>query len=80
MYVCENKVHTSLDRIVSISQPYIHSIVRESENIDSVFSAKLDRSIDENGVAKLEKLSFCAYNLVEVLITAIESYQSRTEH
>ena len=42
------------------------------------FGAKLDLSIDENGMARLEKLSFDAYNESDVLIGAIERYRERT--
>ena len=44
------------------------------------FGAKLDLSIDENGMARLESLSFDAYNESEVLIWAIERYRNRTGH
>ena len=44
------------------------------------FGAKLDMSIDEKGIARLEKLSFDAYNEEDVLITAIENYRKRTGH
>ena len=37
-------------------------------------------SIDENGFARLERLSFDAYNEADVLITAIERYRKRTGH
>ena len=42
------------------------------------FGAKLDMSIDENGFARLERLSFDAYNEADVLISAIERYRKRT--
>ena len=35
-------------------------------------------SIDENGFARLERLSFDAYNEADVLISAIERYRKRT--
>ena len=35
-------------------------------------------SVDENGVARIEKLSFDAYNECDVLIGAIENCQKRT--
>ena len=44
------------------------------------FGAKLDLSIDENGIARLERLSFDAYNESDVFITAVENYKSRTGH
>ena len=80
LYMYENQVHTVPDRIVSISQPYIHPIVRGKAAAPVEFGAKLDLSIDENGRARLEKLSFDAYNESDVLIGAIERYCKRTGH
>ena len=42
------------------------------------FGAKLDMSIDEKDLARLEKLSFDAYNECDVLIDAAERYHART--
>ncbi len=42
------------------------------------FGAKLDMSIEEKGIARLEKLSFGAYNERDVLIHAVEKYRART--
>ena len=77
-YMYDNKVHSVPDRIVSISQLYIRPIVRGKAPVE--FGAKLDLSIDENGIARLERLSFDAYNESDVLITAVENYKSRTGH
>lgn len=79
-YMYENKVHSVPDRIVSISQPYIRPIVSGKAKAPVEFGAKLDLSIDENGIARLERLSFDAYNESDVLITAVENYKSRTGH
>ncbi len=79
-YMYENNVHTVPNRIVSISQPYIRPIVRGKAAAPVEFGAKLDLSIDENGMARLEKLSFDAYNESDVLIGAIERYCERTGH
>ena len=79
-YMYDNKVHSVPDRIVSISQPYIRPIVRGKSKAPVEFGAKLDLSIDENGIARLERLSFDAYNESDVLITAVENYKSRTGH
>lgn len=73
-YMYDNKVHSVPDRIVSISQPYIRPIVRGKAKNPTEFGAKLDMSIDEHGMARIEKLSFDAYNESDVLIDAIESY------
>ena len=76
----DNKTHKVKDRIVSISQPYIRPIVRGKAKAPVEFGAKLDMSIDEKGIARLEKLSFDAYNEEDVLVTAIENYRKRTGH
>ena len=79
-YMYENNTHSVSERIVSISQPYIRPIVRGKAAAPVEFGAKLDLSIDENGMARLEKLSFDAYNESDVLIGAIERYRERTGH
>lgn len=80
LYMYENNVHTVPDRIVSISQPYIRPIVRGKAKTPTEFGAKLDLSVDETGMARLEKQSFDAYNESDVLIGAIERYKERTGH
>ena len=79
-YMYDNNTHKVKDRIVSISQPYIRPIVRGKAKAPVEFGAKLDMSIDERGIARLEKLSFDAYNEEDVLVTAIENYCKRTGH
>lgn len=79
-YMYENRVHTVKDRIVSISQPYIRPIVRGKAKTPTEFGAKLDLSLDENGMARIENQSFDAYNESDVLIGAIERYRERTGH
>ena len=77
-YMYDNKVHSVKDKIVSISQPYIRPIVRGKAKAPVEFGAKLDMSIDEKGLARLEKLSFGACNESDVLIKAVERYHART--
>ncbi len=79
-YMYQNNTHSVRDRIVSINQPYIRPIVRGKAKAPVEFGAKLDMSIDERGIARLEKLSFDAYNEADVLTTAIERYKERTGH
>ena len=79
-YMYDNKTHKVKDRIVSISQRYIRPIVRGKAKAPVEFGAKLDMSIDEKGFARLEKLSFDAYNEQDVLVTAIENYRKKTGH
>ncbi len=80
LFMYENKTHSVPDRIVSISQPFIRPIVRGKARTPVEFGAKLDLSVDENGMGRVEKLSFDAYNESEVLITAAENYRKRTGH
>ena len=79
-YMYDSKTHSVKDRIISISQPYIRPIVRGKAKSPVEFGAKLDMSIDERGIARLERLSFDAYNESDVLIGAIENYHNRTGH
>lgn len=65
---------------MSISQPYIRPIARGKAKAPVEFGAKLDLSIDEKGIARLERLSFDAYNESDVLITAVKNYKSRIGH
>jgi transposase, IS4 family len=68
------------NRIVSLSQPYIRPIVRGKAKTPTEFGAKIDMSVDENGMARLEKMSFDAYNESDVLIGAIQRYYERWNH
>lgn len=79
-YMYDNKTHRVQDRIVSISQPYLRPIVRGKSKAPVEFGAKYDVSIDGKGHARLEKLSFDAYNESTVFIDAMERYKERTGH
>lgn len=72
-YMYKTGTHSLKDHIVSIGQPYIRPIVRGKAKAPVEFGAKLDMSIDENGIARLERISFEAYNEADVLINAIEN-------
>ena len=80
LYMYENRTHSVDDRIVSISQPYIRPIVRGKAKAPTEFGAKLDLSVDENGMSRIEKLSFDAYNECTVLQSAVVNYKRRTGH
>lgn len=77
-YMYDNHTHTVKDRIVSISQPYIRPIVRGKAKEPVEFGAKLDMSVDEKGMARLERISFDAYNESETLQEVVERYHERT--
>ena len=80
LYMFIWKTHSVDNRIVSISQPYISPIVRGKAKSPVEFGAKLDLSLDEIGMCRIEKLSFDAYNENSVLQTAVENYKKRTLH
>lgn len=79
-YMFTNNTHSVENRIVSIRQPYIRPIVRGKAKSPVEFGAKLDLSVDETGMCRIEKLSFDAYNESAVLKTAIANYRERTGH
>ncbi|MBP5433032.1 transposase, partial [Ruminococcus sp.] len=79
-YMFESNTHSVENRIVSRSQPYIRPIVRGKAKSPVEFGAKLDLSVDETGMCRIEKLSFDAYNESGVLKSAIENYKQRTGH
>ena len=79
-YMYEHKVHSVPDRIVSISQPYIRPIVRGKAAAPVEFGARIDLSLDEKGMARIERMSFDAYNESDVLIEAVKRYFERTGH
>ncbi len=74
-YMYENDTHKVPDRIVSISQPYVRPVVRGKASKPTEFGAKLHLSIDELGFARIEHLSFDAYNEGPMLIQALEAYK-----
>lgn len=57
-YMYDNRGHSVADRIVSISQPYIRSAVRGKAKVSIEFGVKLDMSLGEHGIARIEKQSF----------------------
>lgn len=78
-YMYDNKCHSVMDRIVSLSQPWLRPIVRGKTKTPVEFGAKLDISVCD-GWTRLEVLSFDAYNECGGLIDMIERYFKRTGH
>lgn len=77
LYMYENQTHRISDRIVSLSQPWIRPIVRGKAHAATEFGAKLHISM-VNGYAKIERLSFDAFNEATDFFAAVEGY--RQEH
>lgn len=74
-YMYQNKVHRVENRIVSISQPWIRPIVRGNTKAPVEFGAKFDLSVDDDGLGRIEKISYDAYNESTVLIEAVERFK-----
>ena len=73
----DNNSHRVENRIVSLEQPYVRPIVRGKSKAPTEFGSKFDVSIDENGYARIEKISFDPYNESQVLEHAVERYKER---
>ena len=65
---------------MTITHRMIRSIVRGKAAASVEFGAKLDLSPDEDGMARIEKLSLDACNESDALITAVERYFERNGH
>lgn len=70
-------INRTENRIVSLDKPFLRPVVRGKKGTPVEFGAKFDVSLDENGWARMEKISFNPYNESEVLINALERYRER---
>ena len=75
----DNHAHSVPDRIVSISQPFVRSIVRGKAVKPVEFGMKLDISVTD-GWTRLEYHSFDAYNEATKLQEMIENFYKREGH
>lgn len=80
LYMYRNNTHEVANRIVSLDQPFIRPIVRGKSKAPVEFGAKYDVTIDEKGHARLEYISFDAYNEGTILTDRIEAFKERTGH
>ena len=71
----ETNTHSVPDRIVSFSQPWVRPIVRGKAKVKTEFGAKLHVSLVD-GYARIERLSFDAFNEADDFITAVERYHT----
>ncbi len=74
----DHKTHTVDNRIISLSKPFLRPIVRGKAKAKTEFGTKFDVSLDTKGFARIERLSFAAYNESTVLKKAVENYKQRT--
>ena len=77
LYMYETNTHKVDNRIVSIGLPFVRPVVRGKSKAPTEFGAKLHLSIDETGFARIEYLSFNAYNEGPMLIEALNAYKYR---
>lgn len=77
-YMFDHHTHQVDHRIISLSQPFLRPIIRGKAKAKTEFGTKFDVSLDTNGFARIEKLSFDAYNESTVLEEAVENYKERT--
>lgn len=79
-YMYDNRLHSVLSRIVSISQPWVRPIVRGKAFANTEFGAKIATSTDDYGLARIEDISFDAFNESEGLIASATAYFKRNGH
>jgi len=75
----ETGSHSVPQRIVSISQPHVRPIVRGKAKAKTEFGAKLHISLVD-GYARIERLSFEAFNEAEDFYRIVEGYRQRYGH
>lgn len=61
------------DRIISISQPHVRPIPRGKSNRKTEFGAKINLGL-ENGIARIDRLDWNAFNEGGELISQVEAY------
>ena len=71
----DQKVNRCKDRIVSINQPHVRPIPRGKINARIEFGSKLGVSLDQ-GFARINTLSWDAYNEATDLILQVQAYKS----
>lgn len=76
LYMFEQRVHSVPDRIVSLSQPWVRPIVRGKAHANTEFGAKLHISMVD-GYARIERLSFDAFNEATDFFAAVEHYRKQ---
>lgn len=65
------------NRIVSISQPWVRPIVRSKQNKSTEFGAKLNVSMNGDGIASVDHFDWNAYNESQDLIAQVDTYKRR---
>jgi hypothetical protein len=74
-YMYDKKTNQVDDRIVSLHQPHVRPIVRGKAKAKVEFGSKISMSLD-NGFARIDRLSWNAFNECTDLKGQVESYRS----
>ena len=73
----DEKVNRCDKRIVSISQPWVRPIVRGKQHKPTEFGAKINVSMNDDGVASIDYFSWEAFNESQNLQEQVEAYRER---
>lgn len=76
----ETKTHRCDDRIVSINQPWVRPIVRGKQHKSTEFGAKINVSLDADGLARIDRHSWDAFHEGNDLSEQVESFHERYGH
>ena len=72
-----HKTHRCDDRIVSIHQPHVRPIIRGKLNKSVEFGAKMSVSLTAQGLAKVDRIRWDAFNESNDLEAQVEAYHRR---
>jgi len=73
----DERSHRCDNRIVSIHQPWVRPIVRGKQHKPTEFGAKINVSMDEDGLSRVDHFSWEAFNEGQDLKEQVEAYKSR---
>ena len=76
----DTKIQRCDDRIISIHQPHVRPILRGKPNRSAEFGAKLNVSLNGDGIACLDEMRWDAFNEGQDLIAQVEYYKKRHGH
>jgi len=76
----DTKTQRHDDRIISIHQPHVRPIIRGKPNRSAEFGAKLNVSLNGEGIACLDEVRWDAFNEGQDLIQQVEYYKKRHGH
>jgi IS5 family transposase len=75
----DSNTHRVDDRIVSLHQPWVRPIVRGKAAVPVEFGAKVALSLSD-GYARIEEISWDAFNESTTLMASMERYKEQTGH